>query len=258
MNNENINNILFQDNCIHYERGCKILAPCCNKFFHCRLCHDIETYDDEMNIKKIHKINRYNIKKILCKTCNFLQDVSQYCINCGECMGKYFCNICNFFDNRENYNYFHCSECKMCRIGIKENMIHCDKCGCCFNKNYHDTTKCTIEKSSHADCPICFEELFTSVKPYIQLNCGHMIHIECNNLYSKTNDKCPICCKSLYTSELKNLFIKNMIENNPMPEEYANTHVNILCNDCCEKNIVKLHFIAMECPKCNSYNTKKI
>ena len=26
--------------CHHYERECLIIAPCCNKVFPCRLCHD--------------------------------------------------------------------------------------------------------------------------------------------------------------------------------------------------------------------------
>jgi hypothetical protein len=26
--------------CSHYPRGCKVRAPCCGKFFVCRLCHD--------------------------------------------------------------------------------------------------------------------------------------------------------------------------------------------------------------------------
>ena len=46
-----------QDNCEHYKRGCKIIAPCCNKIFHCRLCHD-----EQSN----HEINRFNIKKVQC------------------------------------------------------------------------------------------------------------------------------------------------------------------------------------------------
>ena len=42
--------------CEHYNRNCKIIAPCCNKIFDCRLCHDNFFEDD-------HKINRYDIKK---------------------------------------------------------------------------------------------------------------------------------------------------------------------------------------------------
>ena len=45
--------------CEHYNRNCKIIAPCCNKIFDCRFCHDNFFEDD-------HKINRYNIKKIIC------------------------------------------------------------------------------------------------------------------------------------------------------------------------------------------------
>lgn len=30
---------------------------------------------------------------------DFHAQVQQYCINCGICMGKYFCTICKFFDD---------------------------------------------------------------------------------------------------------------------------------------------------------------
>ena len=104
-------------NCEHYNNGCKILSPCCNKLISCRICHDEDS---------THKINRFDIKKILCKECNYLQDVKQNCEYCGTCMGQYFCKICNLFDNTDKGQY-HCYECGICRVGGKSNFYHCNK-----------------------------------------------------------------------------------------------------------------------------------
>lgn len=65
-----------KENCGHYISGCKIVAKCCNKEFGCRLCHDFETPD--------HEINRYEIEDIICNNCRLRQPVSNSCIN-KEC-----------------------------------------------------------------------------------------------------------------------------------------------------------------------------
>ena len=77
-------------NCIHYKRGCKKLAPCCNKLVYCRICHD-----DDNN----HVMDRHAVEKVLCKKCNHLQNVQQICEYCYNCMGNYFCAKCKFFDD---------------------------------------------------------------------------------------------------------------------------------------------------------------
>ena len=64
MDDININNILFYDNCEHTIRGCKIFAPCCNKFFHCRVCHDIEMNDNNPDYDKQHKLDGKTVVKI--------------------------------------------------------------------------------------------------------------------------------------------------------------------------------------------------
>ena len=71
--------------CNHYERKCNIIAPCCNKEFPCRLCH---------NENSDHEINRFEIKEIVCRECNILQSASNECINCHIKFANYHCNIC--------------------------------------------------------------------------------------------------------------------------------------------------------------------
>lgn len=53
-------------------------------------------------------------------------------------------------------------------------------------------------------------------------------------------------------------FYDKLIASQPMPEEYKDLDAFILCNDCEKKNKVKLHFLAMKCPDCRSYNTSQI
>lgn len=55
--------------CPHYSRACKIRAPCCQRLFTCRLCHD-QASD--------HKMDRENVKEMLCMRCGTLQPVHRY------------------------------------------------------------------------------------------------------------------------------------------------------------------------------------
>ena len=50
-----------------------------------------------------------------------------------------------------------------------------------------------INKSIESNCPICMESIFYSVKQITFMKCGHYIHLECLQDYSKTNYKCPLC-----------------------------------------------------------------
>jgi hypothetical protein len=56
--------------CVHYERNCSIVAPCCNLIFGCRICHD------ELSPSGHPPINRYLIREVVCKGCNTRQSAS--------------------------------------------------------------------------------------------------------------------------------------------------------------------------------------
>ncbi|XLU28516.1 hypothetical protein S245_064582, partial [Arachis hypogaea] len=129
----------------HYQRRCRIRAPCCNEIFHCRHCHN-EAKDDIRIVPKLrHDIPRHQVKQ-----------VQQNCINCGVCMGKYFCGICKLFDDDVSKKQYHCGGCGICRTGGSENYFHCDKCGCCHSTLLKNSHAC-VEKAMHHDCPVCFE-----------------------------------------------------------------------------------------------------
>jgi zinc finger-like protein len=127
--------------CQHYQRNVKILAECCQRFFVCRHCH---------NVEKDHQINRYATKTMVhartttstvcvcvcvcdqsnnrnsrkCVVCAHVCVGGQYCMVCRTvqakgpaclspvCQGKhlalYYCSVCNFWDNTPGKSIFHC------------------------------------------------------------------------------------------------------------------------------------------------------
>jgi hypothetical protein len=56
--------------CVHYERNCSIVAPCCNRVFGCRICHD------ELSSSGHPPMNRFMIREVVCKNCNTRQNTS--------------------------------------------------------------------------------------------------------------------------------------------------------------------------------------
>lgn len=55
-------------------------------------------------------------------TCTFflnitvcILQVQNTCEKCGTLFGKYFCDICNFFDDNIEKEQFHCDGCGLCR-----------------------------------------------------------------------------------------------------------------------------------------------
>lgn len=58
-----------QDNstCVHYERNCAIVAPCCGRVFGCRVCHD------ELSPSSHPPMDRFMIREVVCKKCNTRQ-----------------------------------------------------------------------------------------------------------------------------------------------------------------------------------------
>ena len=57
-------------NCAHYERNCSIVAPCCNRVFGCRVCHD------EASASGHPPMDRFLVREVVCKKCNTRQPPS--------------------------------------------------------------------------------------------------------------------------------------------------------------------------------------
>ncbi len=63
----------------------------------------------------------------------------------------------------------------MCRRGTRETVTHCFTCGYCI-PNENKDHKC-IADNAQSQCPVCLETLLYSTKGYINLRCGHLIHV---------------------------------------------------------------------------------
>ena len=248
-----------KENCGHYTSGCKIIAKCCNKKFACRICHDFEISD--------HEINRYEIEEIICNTCKVRQPVSNSCVNneCGEygeTFASYYCDICHLFSDKPVSEIYHCEKCNICRMcGIgntRNDFMHCDKCGGCVRSRDGEVHKC-VSDALRNDCCICLENIFLSRDVVVVLPCGHAIHQSCfNSSIQLSKYTCPLCRKMMIKGEaldMMNRQYDRLIEMYPYGE---NISAKISCNDCEYKGDVAFHPIGLKCGGCGGYNTIKI
>ena len=140
--------------CIHYERKCNIVAPCCQRTFGCRLCHDdimshpsskMSSNNNAANnntAKCKIPMDRYAISQIICKACHTLQSSkTNVCLHCQTSFAEYHCVICNIWMSNTQHP-FHCSKCGMCRVGGSENYKHCDMCGMCLSVVVYESHHC--------------------------------------------------------------------------------------------------------------------
>ncbi|XP_077211780.1 putative E3 ubiquitin-protein ligase RZFP34 [Tasmannia lanceolata] len=242
--------------CSHYRRRCRIRAPCCNEIFDCRHCHN--EAKNSINVERMHRhdLPRHQVRQVICSLCGTEQDVRQICINCGVCMGKYFCETCKLFDDDTSKEQYHCNGCGICRIGGRENFAHCFNCGCCYSVLYNGHP--CVERAMHHDCPVCFEYLFESTSKVSVLPCGHTIHMNClKEMQEHSQYACPLCSKSVCDMSKVWEKIDMEIAAIPMPESYQNKMVWILCNDCGANSQVQFHIVAQKCLNCKSYNTRQ-
>ena len=234
--------------CEHYVRRCRLVAPCCDKEYVCRHCH---------NESEAHEMDRHAVKEVVCNECNNRQPVSQTCSNegCGTQFAAYFCAVCNFFDDRIERNYYHCDKCGICRVkGDIGDYVHCDVCRTCVTAQHH---QCKSERF-HTDCPICLENLFDSIKPATVLPCGHPIHAHCFISCMQQNRlSCPLCRKTMMTSDNAQRYndeMDSLIDQYPIQEEMI---FDVNCNDCGFKGPMQFHPYGMKCGGCGGYNTAR-
>ena len=247
--------------CSHYKKHCLIKAPCCDKYYCCRFCHDAA--------EEKHEINRHEIDRMICMYCAShssnpriaSQPVSSTCIDCNQSLAKYYCSICKFFDDEPDRPLFHCKGCGICRRGHRDQFFHCEKCACCFNIEFKTTHQC-IEKVLDNNCPICLIALFTSTIPIHFLRCGHPIHLSCLESHCTHSNTsiitCPSCRKSILDDPIRDQAIIEYLSRNKMPIEYESWISMIKCNDCSKTSQVPFHFSFHRCLNCQSFNTDLI
>ncbi|EFJ08658.1 hypothetical protein SELMODRAFT_447967 [Selaginella moellendorffii] len=239
--------------CKHYRRNCKLRAACCGSLFTCRLCHD-EASD--------HTMDRYQTSEMLCMQCLKVQPVGPNCTtpSCNRfCMARYYCPICKFFDDDSKRSIYHCPFCNICRVGsgLGQEFFHCLVCNGCMSKTLEQSHICR-EKGTETDCPICCEQIFSSVPDVKSLPCGHYMHSSCFLAYSSNHYTCPICCKTLGDMGLYFGLLDALMEAEQLPEEYRGRKETIFCNDCERKGEAQFHWLYHKCGACGSFNTKTI
>jgi len=193
--------------CKHYKRKCLLQAPCCKKFYVCRVCHD-----ENEN----HTIDRFAVRTIQCMLCGELQPPGRMCQNkkCRDLthptrrtfFAQYHCKVCNLFDDSGRALY-HCEHCGLCRVGSPHSNIHCHTCNICWNLSgfTHHTCKPDILKEN---CPVCEEYLQVSRKTTYILECGHCFHSDCLGKYYQDYLGCHRCLKPMQDLQMGSDTIK--------------------------------------------------
>ena len=85
-----------------------------------------------------------------------------------------------------------------------------------------------------------------------QLLCG------LQSMRQNSQMSCPICMKSYDNMTPVWQHLDAEIAVTPMPQDYANWRVDILCNDCNQPSKVQFHILGLKCLHCRSYNTRRI
>lgn len=238
--------------CPHYQRNCKLECPTCLKWYPCRFCHDQEVTS--------HKMSRNEVKHILCMKCNTPQEPdTNECVNCEHELANYFCDKCVLYDNDCSKDIYHCDKCEICRLGLGlgKDYFHCDECNICLSIDLREKHKC-VSNSTHSNCPICNEYLFTSVHKVVFMKCGHSIHQSCYDELVKHSYKCPMCKKTVVNVETQFRILDQEIQQQPLPSPYNLWRCIISCNDCKGKSNVNYHILGLKCKYCKSYNTNQL
>uniref|UniRef100_A0A3B3T4K0 Ring finger and CHY zinc finger domain containing 1 n=1 Tax=Paramormyrops kingsleyae TaxID=1676925 RepID=A0A3B3T4K0_9TELE len=202
--------------CEHYVRSCLLKAPCCGKFYVCRLCHD--DVED-------HQMDRFRVTEVKCSLCDTVQQSQQMCEKCRVAFGEYYCSICHLFD--KDKKQYHCLPCGICRIGPKENYFHCEKCNLCLASNLRGNHKC-VPDVSRQNCPVCLEDIHTSRTGAHVLPCGHLLHQTCFDYMHKMGGyRCPLCMHSAWNMKHCWEEMDKQISETPMPSEYQGITVKV-------------------------------
>lgn len=230
-----------------------MVARCCGKIYPCRRCHDEA---------EGHPLSRAEIAELACRTCAKVHPVGvagERCPHCGNQYGRaYACQRCRVFDDDAKGQY-HCFRCGICRVGGRHNFRHCDTCGCCITARDFDNHVC-VHRTLDDSCPICLDDLNDTQRDVAKLACGHALHADClrRMLGSAGRAACPICVASIAEDPERDRRLQQLVSETPMPAEYQNTTVEILCNDCHAPSHVSFHVVAMRCPRCESWNTRRV
>lgn len=110
--------VIAELGCPHYKRNVKVQCAACEKWYTCRLCHDM--VED-------HILPRKHTKHMLCMICKHPQKASDTCAKCGESAASYYCSICKLWSDDLDKHIYHCDDCGICRVGhgLEKDFFHC-------------------------------------------------------------------------------------------------------------------------------------
>ncbi|KAL1639636.1 hypothetical protein SLS58_007695 [Diplodia intermedia] len=167
-----------------------------------------------------HHLNRQKTRTMLCMLCATPQPAAEFCRSCQVRSAWYYCDICKLWDNDSSKSIYHCAD--------------------------------------YADCPICKDYMFTSSTDVVSMKCGHYMHRNCYDAYMQTDYKCPMCKKSAVNMELQWRKVRDAVDSQPMPAQFADTKVVVHCNDCSVKSTAQYHWLGNQCAHCESFNTNEL
>jgi len=246
--------------CPHYARSCKLRHPSSGRLYTCRLCCDQER--ENPTKEQDSPLDRYAVTEVCCMRCSTLQPASNSCKNSscsseGKAFAKYFCKICNLYDDTPGKSIYHCPFCNVCRTGkgLGIDFRHCAKCNACVSLSEEHIC---IPQRLQGNCAICHESMFESTEPLRGLKCGHVMHLSCFGKYRGQAYTCPLCKKSV--EDMKEYFAQMdaAVRMQPMPESYSKLVSKVYCQDCGKTGKVPYHFVGCKCSSCGSYNTREI
>ncbi|KAK2996982.1 hypothetical protein RJ639_025356 [Escallonia herrerae] len=222
-----------QHGCSHYRRRCRIRAPCCDEIFDCL---STLTRNLDMMFRGI-RLNR-----------SFVHSVAL-----NKRFDKFVLTAVYVWEDTsvEVATYM-----MMIHLRNSITVMGAASAGCCFSILLKDDHPC-VEGAMHHDCPVCFEYLFETRNDVSVMRCGHTMHRSClDEMKEHSQYACPLCCKSVCDMSKVWERLDMEVAATPMPENYRNKMVRILCNDCGLPSEVKYHIIGQKCPNCKSYNTR--
>ncbi|GME63240.1 chy zinc finger domain-containing protein [Neofusicoccum parvum] len=164
---------------------------------------------------------------------------------------------CQHYRRNVKIQCFDCNRWHTRGEGLGKDFIHCKKCNVCISIKFAEDHRC-IERATDADCPICKDYMFTSSTDVVSMKCGHYMHRDCYDSYMQTDYKCPMCKKSAVNMELQWRKLRDAIDSQPMPAQFADTKLVIHCNDCSVKSTSNYHWLGNQCAHCESFNTNEL
>lgn len=244
---------VYKPGCQHYVRNCELLAECCGQWVVCRLCHD-ENEENE------HTMERFATKVIRCMLCDTVQKVGRTCSGCGVLFARYYCNVCKLYDDTPGKDIYHCDMCGICRVGKRSENVHCRRCGGCIPREEMSRHRC-VKGSLRTCCPICEQDMFSSIQSVVSLRCGHGIHLHCLLKYTREYFTCPVCQKTL--QDMREVYeqIDEVVKRDKtITIEKEREIAEVGCYDCGEQSLTEFHRDYLKCRAdgCGGYNTTLI